>query len=93
MNGPALSFSVNSLSTEEWDQTYGKVYKGLIDAGLPSIMAGHIHMPAYQRFFNPDVKDEELLPATLSKEITTDLLRGNLDLMGLLLRMPATCWV
>ena len=33
-----LSFSVNSLSTEEWDQTYGKVYKGLIDAGLPSIM-------------------------------------------------------
>ena len=28
-----LSFSVNSLSTEEWDQTFGKVYKGLIDAG------------------------------------------------------------
>jgi beta-N-acetylhexosaminidase len=77
-----LSFSVNSLSTEEWDKTYGKVYKGLIDAGLPSIMAGHIHMPAYQRFFNPDVKDEELLPATLCKEITTDLLRGNLGFNG-----------
>jgi beta-N-acetylhexosaminidase len=77
-----LSFSVNSLSTEEWDKTYGKVYKGLIDAGLPSIMAGHIHMPAYQRFFNPDVKDEELLPATLSKEITTDLLRGKLGFNG-----------
>lgn len=77
-----LSFSVNSLSTEEWDKTYGKVYKGLIDAGLPSIMAGHIHMPAYQRFFNPDVKDEELLPATLCKEITTDLLRGKLGFNG-----------
>ena len=77
-----LSFSVNSLSTEEWDQTYGKVYKGLIDAGLPSIMAGHIHLPAYQRHFNPDVKDEELLPATLSKEITTDLLRGKLGFNG-----------
>ncbi len=77
-----LSFSVNSLSTEEWDKTYGKVYKGLIDAGLPSIMAGHIHLPAYQRFFNPDVKDEELLPATLSKEITTDLLRGKLGFNG-----------
>jgi beta-N-acetylhexosaminidase len=77
-----LSFSVNSLSTEEWDKTYGKVYKGLIDAGLPSIMAGHIHMPAYQRFFNPDVKEEELLPATLCKEITTDLLRGNLGFNG-----------
>jgi beta-N-acetylhexosaminidase len=77
-----LSFSVNSLSTEDWDKTYGKVYKGLIDAGLPSIMAGHIHMPAYQRFFNPDVKDEELLPATLCKEITTDLLRGKLGFNG-----------
>jgi beta-N-acetylhexosaminidase len=77
-----LSFSVNSLSTEDWDQTYGKVYKGLIDAGLPSIMAGHIHLPAYQRHFNPGVKDEELLPATLSKEITTDLLRGKLGFNG-----------
>ena len=77
-----LSFSVNSLSTDEWDQTYGKVYKGLIDAGLPSIMAGHIHLPAYERFFNPDIKDEELLPATLSKEITTDLLRGKLGFNG-----------
>ncbi len=77
-----LSFSVNSLSTEEWDATYGKVYKGLIDAGLPSIMAGHIHLPAYERHFNPGIKDEELMPATLSKEITTDLLRGKLGFNG-----------
>ncbi len=77
-----LSFSVNSLSTEEWDQTFGKVYKGLIDAGLPSMMAGHIHLPAYEKFFNPDKKDEDLLPATLSKEITTDLLRGKLGFNG-----------
>jgi beta-N-acetylhexosaminidase len=77
-----LSFSVNSLSTEEWDKTYGKVYKGLIDAGLPSMMAGHIHLPAYEKFFNPDIKDEDILPATLSKEITTDLLRGKLGFNG-----------
>ncbi|WP_043930815.1 glycoside hydrolase family 3 protein [Bacillus sp. EB01] len=77
-----LSFSVNSLSTEEWDNTFGKVYKGLIDAGLPSIMAGHIHLPSYERHFNPDIKDEELMPATLSKEITTDLLRGKLGFNG-----------
>ena len=77
-----LSFSVNSLSTDEWDKTYGKVYRGLIDAGLPSIMAGHIHMPAYEKFFNPELKDEELLPATLSKGIMTDLLRGKLEFNG-----------
>lgn len=78
-----LSFSVNSLSMEEWDATYGKVYKGLIDAGLPSIMAGHIHMPAYEKHFNPNKKDEDLMPATLSKELITDLLRGKLGFNGL----------
>ncbi len=80
-----LSYSVNSMSREEWDQTFGKVYKGLIDAGLPAILAGHIHMPAYQRYFNPDVKDEELLPATLSKELITDLLRGKLGFNGVVI--------
>ncbi|HGL3462312.1 TPA: glycoside hydrolase family 3 protein [Enterococcus faecium] len=78
-----LSFSINSLGTEEWDNSFGKVYSGLIEAGLPSIMAGHIHMPAYSKHFNPDLKDEDLLPATLSKELITDLLRGKLGFNGL----------
>lgn len=78
-----LSFSVNSLSIEEWDQTFGKVYRGLIDAGLPSIMAGHIQMPAYQKYFNPQLNDEGMLPATLSKELITDLLRNKLNFNGL----------
>ncbi|KRM59829.1 glycoside hydrolase family 3 protein [Ligilactobacillus animalis] len=78
-----LSFSINSLSTEEWDKTFGKVYSGLIDVGLPSIMAGHIHMPAYSKYFDPELKDEDFLPATLSKELITDLLRGKLNFNGL----------
>ncbi|MCP1661071.1 glycoside hydrolase family 3 protein [Neisseria perflava] len=78
-----LSFSVNSLSCEEWDKTYGKVYQGLIDAGLPSLMAGHIHLPAYEKHFNPDLQFEDCLPATLSKGILTDLLRGKMGFNGL----------
>ncbi|QWW19999.1 hypothetical protein I6B53_02485 [Schaalia sp. 19OD2882] len=78
-----LSSSVNSLSCEEWDATFGKVYRGLIDEGLPSIMVGHIMQPAYQRFFSPETTDEDLLPATLSKELVTDLLRGRLGFNGL----------
>lgn len=78
-----LSASVNSYSCEEWDATFGKVYKGLIDEGLPSIMAGHIMQPAYQKHFNPDCTDDDLLPATLSKELITDLLRGKLGFNGL----------
>ena len=77
-----LSFAPNYLSCDEWDATFGKVYQGLIDAGLPSIMAGHIHQPAYSKFFNPELKDEDLLPATLSKELITDLLRGKLGFNG-----------
>lgn len=78
-----LSASVNSYSCEEWDATFGKVYRGLIEAGLPSIMAGHIMQPAYQKHFNPACTDEDLLPATLCKELITDLLRGKLGFNGL----------
>ena len=35
-----LSSAPNWLSCEEWDETFGKVYSALIEAGLPSIMAG-----------------------------------------------------
>lgn len=77
-----LSFSVNSFSCEEWDNTFGKVYQGLIDAGLPSLMAGHIHLPAYEQHFNPNLAYEDCLPATLSKPILTDLLRGKLGFNG-----------
>lgn len=77
-----LSSAPNWLSTEEWDATFGKVYQGLIDAGLPSMMAGHIALPSYQKHFDPSMTDEDILPATLSKEITTDLLRGKLGFNG-----------
>lgn len=77
-----LSASVNHYSTEEWDATFGKVYQGLIDAGLPSLMVGHIMQPAYQKHFNPTMTDDDLLPATLSSEILTDLLRGKMGFNG-----------
>lgn len=79
-----LSASVNTLSCEEWDATYGKVYQGLIDDGLPSIMAGHIMLPSYQRHFSAQGQDVELRPATLCKELLTDLLRGKMGFNGLI---------
>ena len=35
-----LSNNVNTFSVEEWDKTYGMVYKTLIDGGLDAIMGG-----------------------------------------------------
>lgn len=78
-----LSSSVNSMTMEQWDATFGKVYAGMIEAGVQSIMIGHIMLPAYQEHFNPGMKGSDLLPASLCKELTTDLLKGKLGFNGL----------
>ncbi len=79
-----LVASVNSLSVEEWDASYGQIWKEVVDAGTLSIMVGHILQPAYSRHFNPKLKDEEILPASLSKELLQDLLREKLGFNGML---------
>ena len=79
-----LSNSSNSLSCEEWDNTFGKVYSGMIDAGIHSIMVGHIMLPAYERKYNKNLSEGgEIMPATVSKAIITDLLKGQLEFNGL----------
>lgn len=77
--------SVNSMSCEDWDKTYGRVYQNLIENGLDAIMAGHIMQPAYARYFNPELTDDEMMPATLSPELIKGLLRGKLGFNGLVL--------
>ena len=77
--------SVNTYSCEQWDATFGKVYETLIDAGLEAIMAGHIMQPAYTRHFNPGIADDDIMPATLSPELITGLLRGKLGFNGMVL--------
>ena len=79
-----LVTTVNTQTCEEWDNSFGKIYKGMIDAGVPSVMIGHITQPAYTRKFNPTIKDEEIMPATVSKELLQDLLRGQLGFNGLI---------
>ena len=81
---PHVATAVNSLSCEEWDATYGKVYRGMIEAGVQSLMPGHIMLPAYQKKFNPDMPEDGYLPATICKELLTDLLRGQLGFNGLI---------
>ena len=77
--------SVNTFSCEEWDETFGMVYQTLIDDGLEAVMAGHIMQPAYTRYFNPDIKDEDIMPATLSPELIQGLLREKLGFNGMVL--------
>ncbi len=80
-----LSYSVNSLSVKEWDKTFGYVYKSLIEEDLDAVMVGHIMLPSYQKYFNPNMSDSDWLPATLSKEIVTNLLRDKLGFNGVVI--------
>jgi len=78
-----LVTTVNTLSCEEWDETFGKVYKGLIEEGALTVMAGHIAMPAYQKKFNKEFPDK-VIPATLSPELLQGLLREKLGFNGMI---------
>lgn len=75
----------NDLSVEQWDRTYGKVYKALFEAGLESVMVGHICLPSYSRLLRPGIKDEDIKPATISPELLQDLLRDRLGFNGLVM--------
>jgi beta-N-acetylhexosaminidase len=78
-----LVTSVNSLDCDEWDRTYGLVFKTCIDAGALAVMVGHIALPAYSKRLCPGIQDEAILPASLAHEIATILLREKLGFNGL----------
>jgi beta-N-acetylhexosaminidase len=77
--------SYNTLGVDEWEASYGRVYRELIDYGVQSIMIGHIGAPELSRKFRPGITDAEILPATLAPELLQDLLRGELGFNGLIL--------
>ena len=79
-----LLTSVNSLSCEAWDDSYGKIYRALIQAGAKSVMVGHIAQPAWQKRLSGNADLRETIPATLSKELMTGLLRERLGFNGLI---------
>ena len=78
-----MSNNVNHFTHDKWMETYGHVYKTLIDGGLDAIMGGHILMPEYMAEINPDITPDTIMPGTLCKEIMTDLLRGELGFNGM----------
>ncbi len=85
-----LLSSVNSLSADEWEKTYGHIYKECIEAGALTVMIGHIMQPAWSKKLNPALRDEDVLPASLSPEMMQGLLRGKLGFNGLIVTDAST---
>ncbi len=72
----------NGLSREAWMNTFGAVYRSLIEeANVWSIMTGHISLPAWQK---QDFRRGRPLPATLSYELSTKLLKDELGFKGVI---------
>ncbi len=78
-----LVSSVNSLSADDWMNSYGEIYHHLINAGIPSIMIAHIMQPAWERKLDPGIEDKDLHPASSSKLLINGLLRNVLKFNGL----------
>lgn len=81
-----LHTTYNTLSVEEWEATYGKIYRRLIENGAPTVMIGHIGLPHYVKEINPQATKKEILsPASLSKDLVTGLLRERMGFNGLVI--------
>jgi beta-N-acetylhexosaminidase len=76
-----LVTTINSLPFEQWLTTYGAVWRRAINAGVWTIMPGHISLPDYQGHrADPDAA----APATLSRKLLIELLRQELGFTGLI---------
>ncbi|WP_150272404.1 glycoside hydrolase family 3 protein [Paenibacillus tepidiphilus] len=72
--------TINSLSEEEWFATYGQVTRRMIEEGVWTMMTGHIALPWLEGY-----QEGRPVPATVSRRITTDLLRTRLGFEGVVL--------
>ena len=79
-----LVTSINSMDCDTWMSTYGAAYRAGIEAGTLSVMVGHIMQPAWSKKLDPSLKDEEIMPGSLSRELLNGLLRKELGFNGLI---------
>ncbi|MGB3337243.1 MAG: glycoside hydrolase family 3 N-terminal domain-containing protein [Devosia sp.] len=79
-----LVTTVNPLSMQQWEASFGRLYRKAIASGVLSVMAGHIALPAFVRALDPDAGAEAYRPASLSKVLNQDLLRRELGFNGLI---------
>ena len=79
-----LHASINGLSADAWHESYGKIYRTLIEKGLLSIMVGHIKQPAVEMALDPSLTYDKCLPASLSRPLMTGVLREKYGFNGVI---------
>ncbi len=71
------------LSVAQWESSFGPLYRGLIDAGVMTVMSAHIGFPAYARQHGVQGL-EACRPACVSALLNQTLLRDGLGFNGLI---------
>jgi beta-N-acetylhexosaminidase len=75
--------TVNPLSVEDWHRLSGRMFKSAIDAGVWTMMTGHIALPSVAP--GPEGTPESALPCTLEPRLIDALLRRDLGFNGLVI--------
>ncbi|MHA1684393.1 MAG: glycoside hydrolase family 3 protein [Promethearchaeota archaeon] len=74
----------NTYDWESWKNTFGMIYRRAIAKNVLSIMSAHITLQSYVEKFHPAMVDEQYFPASMSKLLNEDLLRGEMGFNGLI---------
>ena len=69
------------LTYEEWKKDQGRIFQGMIDAGVDTIMVGHQAFPFYDNTF----KNGRYVPSSLSYKVITELLKGEMGFQGVVI--------
>ncbi|MDD6227236.1 MAG: glycoside hydrolase family 3 N-terminal domain-containing protein [Bacilli bacterium] len=80
-----LAMGVNNLSVNEWEESFGYVYRSLINDGVEAIMVGHIALPNMTRKLIKGIEDKDIKPATLSQELLEGILRKEMGFNGVII--------
>ena len=76
--------TINPQSMADWQATFGRLYRAAIEAGVMAVMSAHIALPSHILAQNPDAGIEAYRPASVSRALNIDLLRGDLGFNGLI---------
>ena len=79
-----LVTTINPLSMAEWELNFGRLYRAAIDACVLSVMSAHIALPAFVLAADPNAGVEAYRPASVSRALNVDLLRGQLGFNGVI---------
>jgi beta-N-acetylhexosaminidase len=75
--------TINPLPMDAWHRLSGRMFRDAIQAGVWSVMIGHIALPACDPGGGHSLRSAP--PATLSRKLVTGLLRGELGFDGLII--------